>query len=168
MPLQPANQADNPIIKLSRRFLGRWSLSGQVSGMVATRNRKGEGWGRGKGSREPRGVGDGPAGGLEREGDGPGGPPGGPRRAGKGVGKGVGGGVWSVVASTWRVLGEYLASLGEYLASTWRVLGEYLASLGEYLASTWRVLGEYYLASMCWGFLGGWGGGAGGGSAGSR
>ena len=162
MPLQPANQADNPIIKLSRRFLGRWSLSGQVSGMVATRNRKGEGWGRGKGSREPRGVGDGPAGGLEREGDGPGGPPTAPRRAGKGGRKGGGRGVWhSVVASTWRVLGESWRVLGEYLASTWRVLGEPWRVLGEYLASTtWRA---------CVGvFWGGGGGGGGGGSAGSR
>ena len=131
-------------IKLSRRFLGRWSLSGQVSGMVATRNRKGEGWGR---SREPR---------AGKGGDGPGGP----RRAGKGgVGKGVGGECGGeYLASTWRVLGESWRVLGEYLASTWRVLGEYLASLGEYLAS---LLGEHVL-----GFFGGWGGPGGRGGAG--
>ena len=65
-------------------------------------------------------------------------------------------------ASTWWILGEFLASswqdLGEFLASAWRDLGNPLASswgvLGEFLTSFWLVLCEH-LTSVCrvWGTI---------------
>ena len=114
MPLQAANSANQALLGIAGEVeplsagLGHQEQK-RRGARARTPQRAGKrlgGW-AGRGREGGRGVRAGQEG------------PGGRKRGGGGGGPGGG------LASTWRVLGEYLAS-------TWRVLG-------EYLASTWRV-----------------------------
>ena len=66
------------------------------------------------------------------------------------------------LATTWRPLGDHLATSGYHLATTWLPLGDHLATtwqplgyhlattwlpLGNHLATTWLPLGDHFLNS---------------------